>query len=282
MNGRAFQSFVSSRVRGGIPASHRAPPDADARLRSGALMAALFCLLATAGFLLLRLHAQGWIDHPLILAMNRLAGRWPALDRTALVLQEFNLPKGGLIFTLAVAAFAGCSSPIGRAQLVAGCVAASLAAVASRGLQLFLPHLPRPLFDPALHFTLPFGADLHALHDWSSYPSDNAAMLFGVTLAVWFADRRIGVLAFLVFVIGAVARVYGGLHYPTDMLGGATLSAAAVWAARSLNFGFVETHRDLIYRYRAPLAGLAFLFAFQAASLFDDLRAIAALVRQWI
>lgn len=257
-------------------------PVGGGSVRSGPLFAALLCVAAALVFLMLRLSAPEWIDHPVILAMNRLAGRWVVVDRAAVVVQEFNLPKGGLIFALAAAAFAVCPTATARAQLVAGCIGASAAAVASRVIQLFLPHIPRPLFDPALHFVPPVNADLQALHDWSSFPSDNAALLFGVTLSIWLADRRIGLLGFLVFLIAALARVYGGLHYPSDMLGGAALSAAFVFAARSIDLGFVENHRDWLYRYRAAWAALVFLFAFLAASLFDDLRAIFAQLKQWL
>jgi undecaprenyl-diphosphatase len=276
---RAFLFLPLTRGPEGLSVSR---PE-EARLIKTSLIAALICLATAIGLLLLRVEAQAVIDHPLTIAVNRLSRRWPGLDHAALVLQEFNLPKGGLIFALAAGAFAVSPSLTGRAQLAAGCVAAALAAVISRATQIFLPNLPRPLFDPEFHsFIPPLGADLKALHDWSSYPSDNAALLFGVTLAVWFADRRLGALAFVVFLAAALARVYGGLHYPTDLLGGAALSAACVFTARSFDFGFLETRRDIVHRHRAVLAVIAFLFAFQAASLFDDLRAIAGLLRQWI
>jgi undecaprenyl-diphosphatase len=280
MNGRDFQLQPSSRARDGL-APFPVQRGGGLRVHSGPLYAALLCIAATVVFMMFRLDAQGLIDRPLILALNRLARRWPELDRAAVVIQEFNLPKGGLIFALAAAAFAASPTATGRAELALGCVGAALAAVASRTIQLFMPHMPRPLFDPALHFVPPIDADLDALQDWSSFPSDNAALLFGVTLAVWFADRRIGRLGMLVFLIAAVARVYGGLHYPTDMLGGATLSAAFVFATRALDLSFLENHRQWLYRYRAVWAALAFLFAFLAASLFDDLRAIAALLKHW-
>jgi undecaprenyl-diphosphatase len=281
MHGQDFQSPPPWRVRGGLAVSHPVRPHADRGAQGRALYAALICLAGTVAFLMLRLDAQDRFDRPLFLALNQFAGRWPAVDRAALILQEFNLPKGGLIFALAAGAFAVRRGVTSRTQLVLGCVAASLAAVASRASQMFLPNLPRPLFDPALHFTLPLDADAHALHDWSSFPSDNAALLFGVTLAVWFADRRMGALAFGVFLAGALARVYGGLHYPTDMLGGGALSAAFVFAARSIDLRVLEDHREALWRYRALWASLIFLCVFQAASLFDDLRAIAALIRHW-
>jgi membrane-associated phospholipid phosphatase len=281
MTGRDFQFPPPSRAREGLAPSRQTRPDLGLRLYGGPLYAALACIAVTIGFLMLRLDAPGWIDRPLIHALNQFAGRWPALDRVDTVIEVFDLPRGGLIFTLAAAAFAVCRTATGRVQLAVGCAAASLAAAASRGMQLLLPHIPRPLFDPALRFTPPIDADQGAMHDWSSFPSDNAAMLFGVTLVVWFADRRIGSLGFMVFLIGAVARVYGGLHSPSDMLGGAALSAAFVFMARSLDLRFVENHLEWFDRYRAVWAAMVFLYAFQGASLFNDLRAIAVLLKKW-
>ena len=280
MNGPDFKLQPSPRL-GDAADSFPARPGGGLRVHGGPLYAALICIAATFALLMFRLDARAGIDDPLILALNQFSGRWPALDRASVVVQEFNLPKGGLIFALAAAAFAVCPTVTGRARLVAGCLGAALAALASRIAQLFLPSIPRPLFDPGLPFKPPVDADLGAPRDWSSFPSDNAALLFGVALAVWFADRRIGLAAFAVFLVAAVARVYGGLHYPTDMLGGAALSAACVFAVRSVDLSFVENHRGWFYRYRAAWAALAFLFAFQAASLFDDLRAIAILLKRW-
>jgi undecaprenyl-diphosphatase len=280
MNGPDFQFQPSSRARDAV-ASFPVERGVGLRVHSGPLYAALLCIAALIAFLMFRLDAQAWIDHPLILAINRFAGRWPALDRLDYVIQTFNLPKGGLIFALAVAAFAVSPTTTARARLLADCVGAAAAALLSRTIQLFLPHIPRPMFDGALHFVPPIDADRWTMRDWSSFPSDNAALLFGVTLAVWFADRRIGLVAILAFLVVALARVYGGLHYPTDMLGGMALSAACVFAARSFDLGFVEAHREWLYRYRAVWAALAFLFVFQAASLFDEFRDIVALLKRW-
>ncbi len=280
MNGPDFKLQPSPRL-GDAADSFPARPGGGLRVHGGPLYAALICIAATFALLMFRLDARAGIDDPLILALNQFSGRWPALDRASVVVQEFNLPKGGLIFALAAAAFAVCPTVTGRARLVAGCLGAALAALASRIAQLFLPSIPRPLFDPGLPFKPPVGepdGEGHAEQQGGVVAGKGAPVARGAEVGV---DRRIGLAAFAVFLVAAVARVYGGLHYPTDMLGGAALSAACVFAVRSVDLSFVENHRGWFYRYRAAWAALAFLFAFQAASLFDDLRAIAILLKRW-
>jgi undecaprenyl-diphosphatase len=242
-------------------------------------------LAALAGVLVLalvRAAATGAIDYPFTSAVNQMARRWPALDDAMLLFERFNAPKGVALMALAYAAFSVARSPLARWRLVIGCFAASAAAVASRLVQLVLPNLPRPLFDPALRFTPPYGADLQALHDWSSYPSDNAALLFGLACAVLLANRRIGLLALAVFAISGFARIYGGLHYLTDILGGALLGAAFVLAVSAADLSWLERLNGFVVRHRVWFAGLAFFAAVQAASLFDEVRAAAGLFKAWI
>jgi undecaprenyl-diphosphatase len=138
------------------------------------------------------------------------------------------------------------------------------------------------MYDPGLHFRAPFGADTQALHDWSSYPSDNAALLFGIACAVFLTHRRIGVLAIGVFALSAFARIYGGLHYLTDILGGALLAAALVLGLHALDLSGLERLNGVVSRHRPWFAALAFFVAVQAASLFDEVRAAAVLLKSWI
>jgi undecaprenyl-diphosphatase len=54
-----------------------------------------------------------------------------------------------------------------------------------------------------------------------SFPSDHATAAFGVALATWaFLDRRWGGVLFAAAVLIGFARVYVGVHYPVDILGG--------------------------------------------------------------
>ena len=60
-----------------------------------------------------------------------------------------------------------------------------------------------------------------------SFPSNGAAAAFAIAAAVWGVNKRAGATLLLVAGLYGVARVYAGVHYPLDILGGALTGAAA-------------------------------------------------------
>jgi len=58
------------------------------------------------------------------------------------------------------------------------------------------------------------------------FPSDHATGAFAMAMALWLYDRTIGAIAFVLAAIVAFARVYVGVHYPGDVIGGALLGMA--------------------------------------------------------
>jgi undecaprenyl-diphosphatase len=76
---------------------------------------------------------------------------------------------------------------------------------------------------------LPHSVGLKAIEGWSSFPSDNACLFFGVAFCLLLVSRRAGILALAHTVVAVgFTRVYLGYHYPTDILGGAALGIGAV------------------------------------------------------
>lgn len=222
----------------------------------------------------LRIRGLAVFDYPVILTLNGLADRSRLFDLVQKAIYEYDLFQGVPLVALAAGAFAAADAP-GRARIVIGGVGAAGAAIASRLIQLFLPSLPRPLYDPALPFHLPYGSDCEALRDWSSYPSDHAALFWGVAAATLLVNRRLGLAAIVLGLVSSLARLYFGLHYATDILGGALLGTAGVCAARAAGAWW----EDRLLAFAAPRPALVgvvlFLFATQAALLFDDVRAVA-------
>ncbi|MEE8194147.1 MAG: phosphatase PAP2 family protein [Dehalococcoidales bacterium] len=58
-----------------------------------------------------------------------------------------------------------------------------------------------------------------------SFPSNSAAVVFAIAIAILLADRKAGAfLLFLAFLHG-FSRIYVGIHYPSDILAGAAIGA---------------------------------------------------------
>ena len=110
--------------------------------------------------------------------------------------------------------------------------AAALSGWALSGLAKLAVHRPRPHVIPRL---------MHGA-GWFSYPSGHsmlAPIIFGLGIIVWAAPwpspalrRAALVLAALFALAIGFSRVYVGVHYPSDVLGGLLLGTA--WSALAL------------------------------------------------
>lgn len=70
----------------------------------------------------------------------------------------------------------------------------------------------------------------------SSFPSDHVAGSFAFAVGMNRAGRGFGLLFYSLAVIVALARVFVGVHWPSDVLGGAVIGLLAGW--------FVHRFRD--------------------------------------
>jgi len=81
---------------------------------------------------------------------------------------------------------------------------------------------------PRPYVTHPHAAHLFipVSHDFS-FPSDHATAAFAIAVALLLRHRRAGILALAMAAVLSLARVAVGTHYPSDVLAGAALGAAA-------------------------------------------------------
>ncbi|GAB2459930.1 phosphatase PAP2 family protein [Streptomyces incanus] len=59
-----------------------------------------------------------------------------------------------------------------------------------------------------------------------SFVSDHATLCMALAVGLFLANRRLGIIGLLLGVVGGFIRVYMGVHYPTDVVGGLALGTA--------------------------------------------------------
>jgi undecaprenyl-diphosphatase len=87
----------------------------------------------------------------------------------------------------------------------------------------------------------------------SSFPSIPIAVAFTFAAGAWHGDKRIAKILLALGILYALARVYAGVHYPSDVIGGAVLGAGMVYIVTRLSFIFVPV-ADAVIRIARRLS----------------------------
>ncbi len=95
----------------------------------------------------------------------------------------------------------------------------ALVAILARGIITeairFFYHSPRPF--QALNLPALIGESGY------SFPSGHAALFFGIAMTMVYLNRRIGIWYFIFAAANGLARIFVGVHWPFDIVGGAVV-----------------------------------------------------------
>jgi len=86
----------------------------------------------------------------------------------------------------------------------------------ARGITEFIRFLwarPRPFVENHINLLLD---NINS----KSFPSGHASFFFGLSMVVYFYNKKLGIIFFIASLIISIARVYCGIHWPADILAG--------------------------------------------------------------
>jgi len=86
----------------------------------------------------------------------------------------------------------------------------------------FLWERPRPFVDNTVNLILGHDAT-------GSFPSGHAAFFFAISTVVYSHNKKAGTLFFIASFLISLARVFAGVHWLTDIIGGALVGMLSGW-----------------------------------------------------
>ncbi len=151
--------------------------------------------------------------------INDLAGRNIWLDRLGVFFTDY---AGYVLIVVLVILFIFKSTRLSRFMVLV----ALISAVVSRGIITtiirFFYHHPRP-------FDVLTVKQLIPENDYS-FPSGHAAFYFALSMGVCLYNKKLGAAFFVISALMGIARIFAGVHWPADILGGVLIGIVSAIA----------------------------------------------------
>ena len=158
------------------------------------------------------------IDYFIFQKINSLAGKSVCIDSLGIFFAEYL----GYFLVAILFLFLLKNSKKYRPMAVKGFISAFFARFGITELIRFLWDRSRPFVENNVNLLLNHPAT-------SSFPSGHAAFYFGLSIIVYFYNKKAGIFFLIASFLISISRVFVGIHWPSDVLAGAVIGIFSGW-----------------------------------------------------
>lgn len=143
--------------------------------------------------------------------INQFALRWEWFDTLAIAIAKYL----GYVLVFCLLLFLIANFRKYLKMVIQAIIASVLARFAVVTFIRWLLPRPRPFINNSVNLLFE--------NNGSSFPSGHAAFFFALSFIVYLYNKKIGALFFLATILICLARVFAGIHWPSDILAGAII-----------------------------------------------------------
>jgi len=252
------------------------------------------------------------LNDQLLLLINSIAGRSWLFDSIVAFFLDNDLAKAGVIGCCFLAAWYGgksTNSTNARRKILITTLIAAVFVITTTKILSKTIFLPRPEIQSQKIYRLEGDQliemkrmpvrtmldetsqkDHRALmsgevetNDLGSFPSDHAGFFIAISLGIWLASRRLGLLAIgWTFFVILAGKMISAQHTPLDIAAGAAVAVGELaliqYVLRKRFSGLLDRLTGLTLRYSALSSAIVFLIAFEVSSTMIHIRAFLGLL----
>ncbi len=161
------------------------------------------------------------MDYFLFQEINNLAGEWAYLDALGIFFARYS----GYVLIFALLLFSARNYRKYWPMLVGAFSAAIVSRfVITEIIRFFWPRL-RPFVENQANVIISQSPIE------SSFPSGHASFYFAISAAVFFYNKKLGIIFLATSVLMGMARIFVGVHWSSDILAGALIGIFSGWLA---------------------------------------------------
>ncbi len=160
------------------------------------------------------------LDVNIFYLFNNLAGQSHIFDVLVVFLAAYLQYFLALTFILLLY-FSGYAMPEKIRIFLVTIAAIAVSRLGVTELIRFFVHRPRPFIDLTVHKLLSSGW-FYSDTEWS-FPSGHSSFFFAMATVIYLYNKKWGIGFFIAAILMNLSRIVAGVHYPSDILGGAII-----------------------------------------------------------